>query len=96
MIESGVRYEVAQEMEIQQQQQACEVGRKGVSSHPGSTEDRRVEDRTRAERLALEKKMEACASKQEFQAAADLQKQLESLPTVGLLAFFQWGAEVVE
>ena len=43
----------------------------------------------RAEMLALEEKIEACVNKRDFQAAADLQKQLESLPTVGLQVFFQ-------
>ena len=43
-----------------------------------------VEERALAERKALEERIEACVNKNQYQAAADLQKQLESLPKAGL------------
>ena len=47
------------------------AGPKDVSSQPEGREDRRVADRARAERLALEEEIKAYVTKHDFQAAAD-------------------------
>ena len=53
-----------------------EAAPKGVSSHREGRDDRKVEDRARAERLALEEEIKTCVSRRDFQAAADIKKTI--------------------